>query len=547
MDSSEIEKNISELEEKLDRVRALYEQYFCGIEKLEPQIPRKDVDRRIVLLRKEQIRNTAMRFKFNTLVQRYNTMQQHWGRILREIENGTYKRDLARAAARFGLDEALTAVGRKRADRMAAGLKAQLERTARKQPQKRGEDEYEEVADDDVQAVEDDFDDDAPTPPPVVHVLDESATYAPGGGADYGADYGHTPYAAAGYGHPHEGYAQPQATQSAWAAAPAPAASQPSLDPFAPMPSRASRGTTAPIAPGPAWPSSQGIAPPAGPPLAAPPVPAAGGPKEKKAGGLRLGGGPSRRVNSDALNRIASSLGSSPPGALDDSARTAAPAPAAPAPAAPAPAAPAPAVPAPAPAPQPAARRPLLSSPLGLDLDDLGDSGASAPPASAPVSSRNPGKPALSPPPKAPALTPPPGALRPPPSQRDAGSSAPAGASSPAAPARPSQPATPDASPPGEATPDPQRRPAAASLQPRPKPSQPSKEDLSDGRLREIYSQYVQSRRDRNESTAGITFEKLADSLRSQAEKLKSKHTSKRVDYEVVVKEGKTLIKPIVR
>jgi aspartate ammonia-lyase len=57
----------------------------------------------------------------------------------------------------------------------------------------------------------------------------------------------------------------------------------------------------------------------------------------------------------------------------------------------------------------------------------------------------------------------------------------------------------------------------------------------------------VQSRRDRNESTAGITFEKLADSLRSQAEKLKSKHTSKRVDYEVVVKEGKTLIKPIVR
>ena len=57
----------------------------------------------------------------------------------------------------------------------------------------------------------------------------------------------------------------------------------------------------------------------------------------------------------------------------------------------------------------------------------------------------------------------------------------------------------------------------------------------------------MQTRRERNESTAGITFEKLADSLRSQADKLKGKHVSKRVDYEVVVKDGKTLIKPIVK
>jgi hypothetical protein len=56
----------------------------------------------------------------------------------------------------------------------------------------------------------------------------------------------------------------------------------------------------------------------------------------------------------------------------------------------------------------------------------------------------------------------------------------------------------------------------------------------------------VQSRRERNESTAGVTFEKLSDSLKSQAEKLKDKH-NKRVDYEIVVKDGKTLINPIVK
>src|SRR5215472_4487551 len=72
-----------------------------GIEKLEPTVPRKDVDRRIYVLRKEQIRNTALRFRFHMLLQRYNTYQTHWQRICREIENGTYKRHVLRAQKRF--------------------------------------------------------------------------------------------------------------------------------------------------------------------------------------------------------------------------------------------------------------------------------------------------------------------------------------------------------------------------------------------------------------------------------------------------------------
>ncbi len=43
----DIEKLIGELEIAVDRLRSLYEQYFMGIEKLEPMVPRKDVDRRI--------------------------------------------------------------------------------------------------------------------------------------------------------------------------------------------------------------------------------------------------------------------------------------------------------------------------------------------------------------------------------------------------------------------------------------------------------------------------------------------------------------------
>src|SRR5688572_4830295 len=111
---SDIDVALNELEARLERLRSLYEQYFIGIEKLEPSIPRQDVDRRIYALRKTQIRNTAKRFKLQNIIQRYNTFQQYWLRICREIENGTYHRHVARAQSRFG-DVPMTAAARRRA------------------------------------------------------------------------------------------------------------------------------------------------------------------------------------------------------------------------------------------------------------------------------------------------------------------------------------------------------------------------------------------------------------------------------------------------
>lgn len=97
MDADELDIAIAELETRVDRLRALYEQYFLGIERLEPLIARKDVDRRIWQLKREKIRNTAKRFKLQTIIQRYNTLQQYWQRICREIERGTYRRHVLRA------------------------------------------------------------------------------------------------------------------------------------------------------------------------------------------------------------------------------------------------------------------------------------------------------------------------------------------------------------------------------------------------------------------------------------------------------------------
>jgi len=92
----EIQIQLDELDSRLDRLRALYEQYYVGIEKTEPFVQKKDVERRFQALRKVQLRNTATRFRFQTLVQKYTTYLTYWQRISRQVEEGTHLRNRTR-------------------------------------------------------------------------------------------------------------------------------------------------------------------------------------------------------------------------------------------------------------------------------------------------------------------------------------------------------------------------------------------------------------------------------------------------------------------
>lgn len=114
MEANELDILLEDLETRVERLRSLYEQYFLGIEKIPPHVAQKDVDRRLYSLRRQQIRNTARRFKLQTIIQRYNTFQQYWMRIMREIENGTYRRHVLRAERTVGITGHLTAAERKR-------------------------------------------------------------------------------------------------------------------------------------------------------------------------------------------------------------------------------------------------------------------------------------------------------------------------------------------------------------------------------------------------------------------------------------------------
>jgi hypothetical protein len=101
MDQRQFEATLADAEIRLRRLRTLYDQWFHGLERMEPRTQRSDVDRLITELRRAQPRNTALRFRFNQLVQRYTTYNTYWQRITRQIEEGTYKRDVLRARRRF--------------------------------------------------------------------------------------------------------------------------------------------------------------------------------------------------------------------------------------------------------------------------------------------------------------------------------------------------------------------------------------------------------------------------------------------------------------
>ncbi len=94
-------------------------------------------------------------------------------------------------------------------------------------------------------------------------------------------------------------------------------------------------------------------------------------------------------------------------------------------------------------------------------------------------------------------------------------------------------------------------RPPAAQVPVMARPAQATRSEtndsISDARVKEIYKQYVDSKRKANESTAAITYDGVAKQLRESTAKLREKNKGKNVDFEVILKDGKTVLKPVVK
>jgi hypothetical protein len=503
MDTAEIDRELDDVESRIDRLRSLYEQYFLGIEKMEPSIPRRDVERKMTILRKEQIRNTAQRFKFQMLVQRYNTMQQHWARVTREIENGTYRRDVMRAAARFGAKEALTILGKKKQKQYAVLAEAQqLARDKRRGAVVDDSDDVE-LSDSDL-LVDDDDDDDVSTgsaqqKPISANGPGSSERKAPLGGLRWSGNNPGDPASAVRSVEAQTGVKRRLAELAAAMKVPVPTSND---DPATPPPrgrSPAAIGSGVRAeAPGfgaldldfDESAASQRSALLRRPDVAAAPIASAAIPGAAGARPL-----PAVRPPPPAMR----------PPAPSDAGGARTPAPFSPR--------------VPVPLPPPVSPRASVPDFGALDL------------------------PFETPPPIAPPRRAVPPPIAPPPPR------APAPAADAMARARPGPAvaAFTGAAPP-DAPSSPAARPAMRPAMPVARPAAAVPEGaLPDQRLRQIYEKYVEAKRSANESTAGVTYEKLAETLRAQANRLKATHPAKSVDYDVVIKDGKALLKPVLR
>lgn len=88
-----IQEDIAFLEQNIAELVVKYEQYFLGMEKREPYKLCEDVERFIRRYNTSTIFNTMYKFRFNTLVAKFNSYKQYWTRINRLIEDGKYSRD----------------------------------------------------------------------------------------------------------------------------------------------------------------------------------------------------------------------------------------------------------------------------------------------------------------------------------------------------------------------------------------------------------------------------------------------------------------------
>lgn len=69
--------------------------------------------------------------------------------------------------------------------------------------------------------------------------------------------------------------------------------------------------------------------------------------------------------------------------------------------------------------------------------------------------------------------------------------------------------------------------------------------ELSDAKLRAIYDSYLSAKKRCQEDVSKLTFESIASKLRKQVPELMKKHNASTVEFKVVIKDGKAVLKAV--
>ena len=95
-----IDEDLKVFEHKLNALKLDYERYFLGTRPREPMMARREIQKFVTIYANQPIQNTATRFKFNSINSRYQAFKRQWDNVLRQMEAGTYKRDVFKANIR---------------------------------------------------------------------------------------------------------------------------------------------------------------------------------------------------------------------------------------------------------------------------------------------------------------------------------------------------------------------------------------------------------------------------------------------------------------
>jgi hypothetical protein len=91
-DALPTDEELEILSGKVTQLKLAYDQYFLGSRPREPVLLRDEVRKLTIVYANQPAQNTALRFKFNSIVSRYQAYKRQWTETLRKIEQGTYAR-----------------------------------------------------------------------------------------------------------------------------------------------------------------------------------------------------------------------------------------------------------------------------------------------------------------------------------------------------------------------------------------------------------------------------------------------------------------------
>ncbi len=100
--AEELSDRATQLEAKMIQLKNRYEQFFMGLERKPPSNERNALHKELDLLRQMLIKNTALKFKLNSMFSRFLSYERLWVKTESDIEEGRYKRDVNRARRRVG-------------------------------------------------------------------------------------------------------------------------------------------------------------------------------------------------------------------------------------------------------------------------------------------------------------------------------------------------------------------------------------------------------------------------------------------------------------